>query len=101
MWQSWLILAGGSWLMLSSFFWKIQTQENLIITGAAILILGFLDRKNLEGVMMGMLGLWVLLSGFTNYLNLPINYFLSGLAIVLVAFIAVIKNMKSPLAHGH
>ena len=101
MWQSWLILAGGAWITLSSFIWQIQTKENLIITGAIITILGFLDSKNLEGVMMGMLGIWVLLSGIANYLNLPINYFLTGLTIIFVAFIGVIKNIKPPIAHGH
>lgn len=101
MWQSWLILMAGAWLTLSSFIWRIQTRENLIITGAAILILGFWESKNLEGVMMGMLGFWVLLSGFANYLNLPINYFLTGLTVMFVAFMAAIIETKSPLVHGH
>lgn len=101
MWQSWLIFIGGTWLTVSSFIWEVQTEKNLFVTGIVITILGFWDSKNLEGIMMGMLGLWVFACGLASYLNLPINYFLTGITIMFVAFIGILNNTKTPLTQGH
>jgi hypothetical protein len=100
MWQGWITFLAGLWLTISSFFWTIQTRENLIITGIVTLVFGFWASKEWEGVMLGMLGIWVLGSGLANYLDLPINYALTGISIVLVALFCSTVNLRLQLTEN-
>ena len=94
MWQGWIALLDGLWLTSSSLFWRMQTNTNLLISGAVLLIFGFWARKNWEGVMLAMIGIWVAGCGFTNYLELSINFFLTGISVAAVALLCATINIR-------
>ncbi|MCL5030178.1 MAG: hypothetical protein M1480_14300 [Bacteroidetes bacterium] len=97
MWQGWIAFLDGFWLVISSFIWQTQTNQNLLISGIVLTIFGFWAEKSWEGIMLGFLGVFVIGSGCTHYLVLPINFFLTGLTIMAVAFLCATINKRSHL----
>ncbi len=94
MWQGWITMLAGLWLTVASFFWRLQTKEDLIVTGIITVVFGFSDAKDWQGVFIGLLGIWILGSGLTNYLVLPLNFFLSGLTLAFLSLICAVSGMK-------
>ncbi len=100
MWQGWIALLAGLWVTFSSLVWQLQTNINLLISGAVLFIFGFWAAKSWEGVMLGMLGVWVIGCGCTNYLELSINFFLTGISIIVVALLCATINIRPKLGES-
>ena len=95
MWQGWVNLLLGVWLLLSGLIPALQTPENLIISGLLVAVLGFWSYKNWLGDTSGVLGLWALFSG--SWLNLfsPSNFLITGVLIGSCGFWEAFTHPKS------
>lgn len=81
MWQSWINLAIGLWLILCGFVPALQTPDSMIIPGILALIFGFWSTTRVsswEGVINGIAGIWLFLSGLWFQFYLPWNFLVIG-----------------------
>ncbi len=78
MWQGWINLILGVWLIISGFVGGLQTPANLIVVGILAAIFGFWAYKSWQGVVNGILGIWTLLSGLIFHLLAPANFLIVG-----------------------
>jgi len=79
MWQGWINLVIGVWLVISGIFATLQTPINMIIVGILAAIFGFWAYKMWQGIVNGVLGIWVLLSGLAFNLVIPVNFIVVGI----------------------
>jgi len=80
MWQGWINLILGLWVLVSGLIGTLQGLISLIIYGVAIAILGFWGAKKWQGIVMGIIGVWLVISGiFYSTLGMPWNYIVFGL----------------------
>jgi hypothetical protein len=99
MWQGWITLVLGMWLLFSLFISSLQTPLNLIIIGILAAVSGFWSSKNWQGWVNGILGLWILLSGSVFNLAFSWNFIISGILLILLGFwrgILPTDRMKPP-----
>ena len=97
MWQGWIALLDGIGITICSFIWQAQTNLNLLIAGAVLVVLGFWAKKSLAGIILGFLGIWLILSGSTSYLDLSVNFLLTGLTVIPIAFVCATFNIREKL----
>jgi len=84
MWQGWINLILGLWLILSGLVSALQTPANLIITGVLAVVFGFWTYKNWQGDVAGVLGIWLFLSGIWWNLLSPVNFIVVGLLLGVI-----------------
>ncbi len=85
MWQAWVNVVLGIWMLISGFVPSLQTSINLIIVGLIIAIMGFTTYKTWQGIVNGILGLWLFVSGAIINLMAPANLIIVGLVVALIA----------------
>jgi hypothetical protein len=88
MWQAWMDLAVGVWLIVSAFITAIQTPSSMIVAGIVVFIFGFWGAARVnswQGTINGIIGVWLFLSGIAFALALPWNFFISGAVIAILA----------------
>ncbi len=96
MWQSWVNLAAGIWLILSGIIPSIHTPASMIVAGAVAVICGFwAGVEKWPGYVTGIIGIWLLLSAIWFGLVVSWNFILFGIIVALIA----IWNLSSP-PHG-
>jgi len=83
MWQGWVNLILGAWLILSTFVTALRTPANLIIVGILAVIFGFWTYKDWRGDVAGILGLWSFLCGVWFHIFSPVNFFIVGLVMAI------------------
>ena len=89
MWQAWLNLAVGIWLIICGFVHPLQTPAIMIVSGIAAIVFGFWSAARVnsgQGTIIGIIGIWLLLSSGVLILPDKWNFFASG---ILVAVLAV------------
>ena len=79
MWQGWISLILGLWLILSGLISSLQHPINLFITGVLAAVFGFWAYRHWQCIVNGVLGLWLILSGFITTLIHPLNFIIVGL----------------------
>lgn len=83
MWQGWISLVLGAWLLLSAFIPSLQTTGNLVLVGILSMVFGFWTYRDWRGDTIGVLGLWAFLSGvWFNFVS-PLNFIVVGLIIAV------------------
>jgi hypothetical protein len=96
MWQGWINLVLGAWLIISSFVPLLQTPANLIIVGILAVVFGFWAYKDWRGDIAGILGLWIFLSGSRFNLVFSWNFIISGIVLSIFGFwYAVLPNHRT------
>lgn len=88
MWQSWLNLVIGLWLILCGFTPSLQIPVYMIVPGALAFIFGFwttIRVQNWEGNINGIMGVWLFLSGLLFNLNLSWNFTVAGGIITILS----------------
>ncbi len=85
MWQGWVNVVLGIWMLISGFVPSLQTPVNLIIVGLLIAVMGFTAYKTWQGIVNGILGLWLFVSGAIIHLMAPANFIIVGLVVALIA----------------
>lgn len=93
MWQGWINLILGVWLILTGFVSTLQTPLNLIIVGILAVIFGFWTYKNWQGDVAGVLGIWLFLSGVWWNLLSPLNFIIVG---VLLGIVGIWEGLVHP-----
>ncbi len=81
MWQGWVNLILGAWLILSAFVPALRTPANLASLGILIAVFGFWVSREWQGKLIGILGIWAFLGGaWFNFLA-PGNFIIIGLIV--------------------
>jgi hypothetical protein len=99
MWQGWINLVLGVWLIISGLVSSLQTPANLIITGILVAVFGFWTYKDWLGDIIGVLGLWSLLSGIWFSLFSPANFLIVGVLIGGLGFWEAYLHSKPITPH--
>ncbi len=79
MWQGWINMILGLWLILSAFVPSLQSSINMIVAGVLAAIFGFWAYKLWQGVVNGILGIWIFLSGVIFNLIVTVNFIVVGI----------------------
>ena len=79
MWQGWVNLILGLWLILSGLVLSLQSSVNMIVVGILAAIFGFWAYKLWQGVVNGILGIWIFLSGIAFNLVNQVNFIVVGI----------------------
>jgi len=83
MWQGWINLILGVWLILSAFVAPLQTPANLVIVGILAAVFGFSTFKNWQGDVAGVMGVWAFLCGVWFKVLTPANFLIVGLILAI------------------
>ncbi len=92
MWQGWVDIIIGIWLILCGFIPALQTPPSMLIAGVAAAIFGFWS-KTWQGTTNGIIGFWLFFSGVWFGLVAPWNFFISG---GIMTILAVWNATKHP-----
>lgn len=88
MWQAFINLIAGTWLIICGFVQTLQTQPVIITAGITIILFGFWGAaaaNSRQGSMNGFIGIWLFLSGVVFALAIQWNFLVSGIFIIIVA----------------
>jgi len=100
MWQGWINLILGAWLIISAFVPSLQTPANLIIVGILAAVFGFWTYKNWQGDIAGILGIWMFLSGIWWNLLSPANFIIVGLLLGICSVWEGLVHPKPTAPHA-
>jgi len=100
MWQGWVNLVLGVWLILSGLITPLQTPANLIIVGLLAAVFGFWTYKDWLGDIAGVLGLWAILSGIWFNLLSPANFLIVGVLLVGSGYWVGFTHSKPATPHA-
>ncbi len=93
MWQAWVNLAAGIWLILAGIIPGIRTEASMLIGGIVAVIFGFwAGTEKWHGIVNGIIGIWLILSALWFNLVVPWNFIIFGIIIGLIA----IWNLATP-----
>ncbi len=79
MWQGWINLVLGIWLIITGFVPSLQTPVNFTIVGILAAVFGFWAAKQWQGIVAGILGLWALLNGIWFHIFADLNFIIVGI----------------------
>lgn len=102
MWQGWIDLAAGMWLIVCSFVPALQSPASMIVGGVAAIIFGFWGASRVhswQGTVNGLIGVWLFLSAVAFFLVVPWNFFASGIVIGVLAIWNIAQNPMQTIAH--
>lgn len=88
MWQAWLDLAVGIWLIICGFVPALQTPASMIVAGIVAFVFGFWGAaraNSWQGTVNGIIGIWLFLSAVAFGLVVPWNFFISGIVVGILA----------------
>jgi hypothetical protein len=89
MWQGWISLIIGVWLIISGLISALQGPVNLVLFGLLAAIIGFFFLKGWEGTVSGILGVWLIISGFiSGFITAP-NFIVMGIVIAILSLIRI------------
>lgn len=100
MWQGWINIAVGVWLIICGFVPQLQTPAGILIPGIVSVIFGFWGAGRVnswQGTVNGIIGIWLFLSGVAFGLAVPWNFFISGIVVGILA----IWNTAEHAEPGH
>ncbi|MCD6234568.1 MAG: SPW repeat protein [Candidatus Marinimicrobia bacterium] len=92
MWQAWVNVILGLWLVVSGFIPGVQVNWNMIIAGILIALLGFTASKKWPAIVAGILGIWIFISGLFPSLIVQINFIIAGLAVLILSLILALQK---------
>jgi hypothetical protein len=99
MWQNWVDIVLGIWLILSGLSFPLVTEGNLVITGVLIFIIGLLTLRYFNGMIMVVLGFWMVISGLIISLATPANFIVNGALILLFALWVASARRENTLTY--
>ncbi len=96
MWQVWITLLIGLWMVLSGLVPGLDASGNYIVTGAILTIFGFWAGR-WQGTINGLLGLWIVLSGIVPSLIAPGNLIVVGIVVTVLAIWQRAGGVEEPV----
>jgi hypothetical protein len=103
MWQGWMDLAAGIWLIISAFIPAIRTPASMIVGGIVVFVFGFWGAARVnswQGTINGIIGIWLFLSGVAFMLAVPWNFFISGVVIGILSIWNVAQHESPGQVHA-
>jgi hypothetical protein len=94
MWQSWISLVLGIWLIISGLIVGLQGSFSMVIIGLLAVIVSFFFLKGWEGVLNGILGVWLIICGFIHGLITTQNYLVVGILISIISLIRIFHSHR-------
>jgi len=102
MWQGWINLAAGAWLIVSAFVPAIRTPVSMFVAGIVIAVFGFwASIRSWQSTVNGIIGIWRFISGIALGLAVTWNFFIAGAVIGLLAIWNVSETHEETHAHAH
>ncbi len=104
MWQAWLNIAVGIWLIICAFVPALWTPASMIVPGVVSFVFGFWGggmESSWQGYVNGVIGTWLFLSGIWFMLYEPWNFFLSGIVVTVLAIWNSIQHQHPMHAAAH
>ena len=98
MWQSWISLIVGLWMVSSGIVGTLASRGNFVVAGALLAIFGFWST-DWRGVIIGIVGLWGVLSGILPALTGRGNMWISGILAVIFAVWQAIATTRQHRLH--
>jgi len=90
MWQGWVSLIIGMWLILSGLFSGLQVPFNMVFFGILAVIVGFFLLRGWEGVFTGAFGIWLIISGFISGFITAQNFVVIGILISIISLFKIL-----------
>ena len=94
MWQGWISLIIGLWLITSGLITTFQGPTNMVIVGVLSIYTGFFLVRKWEGIVIGILGTWILICGFIAGFITTHNLIFTGIVISLISLITIFHKHK-------
>lgn len=95
MWQSWINLVTGLWLILCGLVPSLQSPGTIIIPSIIVVIFGFWSTaqiKSWEETINGIIGIWLFISGVWLALWVPWNFIILGGIITVLSIVNLIDH---------
>jgi hypothetical protein len=92
MWQAWVNVVLGLWLVVSGFISVVQVNWNMIICGILIALLVFTSSKEWPAIVVGIVGIWVFISGLIPTLIVPVNFIIVGLVVLVLSLVLALQK---------
>ncbi len=92
MWQAWINVVLGLWLVVAGFIPAVQVNWNMIICGIIIALLSFLSSKEWPAIVAGIVGIWILISGLVPSLIAQVNFIIAGLVVLILSLVLALKK---------
>ena len=88
MWQGWIDLTSGLWVLSCGFSNHLKLADNLWIPGIIIIVFGIWAVKKVkswQSIINSLAGLWLILSGSFFTLNAGWNFIIFGALITILS----------------
>ena len=102
MWQGWIDLAVGIWLVVCAFVPGLQTPASMIVPGIAAFVFGFWGAARVnswQGTVNGIIGIWLFLSGIAFNLFVLWNFFIAGALVGVLSIWNVARHSEPAQLH--
>lgn len=103
MWQGWIDLIMGLWVLSCGFVNRMQVNDNMWIPGVMVLFFGLWSAKrgnSWQGFINSLFGLWLFLSGVFFALNTGWNFIIFGTIITILALWNVSAHHDNSIFQG-
>ena len=88
MWQGWIDLIMGLWILSCGFSNHLELADNLWIPGLVVFVFGLwatMKGKSWQGFINSLAGLWLFLSGLFFSIVIGWNFIIFGVLITVLA----------------
>ncbi|BFN36169.1 SPW repeat protein [Fidelibacter multiformis] len=92
MWQAWVNVILGLWLVVSGFIPGVQVNWNMIIAGILIALLGFTASKKWPAIVAGIVGIWIFISGLVPSLIVQLNFIIAGIVVLILSLVLALQK---------
>ena len=95
MWQGWIDIVAGIWVLSCGFFNPLRLMDNMWIPGIIVAVLGawtVIKAKSWQGLINSLIGFWLVLSGIAFSLNTEWNFVIFGSLIIIFTLWNVSAN---------
>lgn len=102
MWQAWMDLVVGIWLIICGFVPTLQTPASMIIAGIVAFVFGFWGAARVnswQGTINGIIGIWLFLSVVAFGLVVSWNFFIPGIVVGILAVWNLTRHEASGQVH--
>jgi len=99
MYQGWIKLIIGVWLIISGLISYLMSPVNMMITGFIVAVCCFESYRLWQAMAIGSLGLWLFMSGISHqlmhtHLVSPINFFCVGILLSALGTYYILHDQK-------
>jgi hypothetical protein len=91
MWQAWVNLIAGIWLIVGGIIPSLQSDTSLIVPGIVVAVFGFWSGK-WQGIINGIMGILLILNAAMYYFSTGWVYIIFGIIILVMSIWSLMPN---------